>query len=145
MNRRRLWAVGCRLSAVGCGLWALACTSPDASVIQLPANSGPQGARKELPPVAINADIPVDYPAALYNQGIEGRVLLKLWADSTGTLDRDSSKIAESSGYPAFDSAAMVASTRLRYAPGMRNGVPVAMSFTQPIEFRHSQRTAVTP
>jgi TonB family protein len=133
------------LLAVGCCLIAIGCSSPDPSVVQLPTNAGPQAARKELPPVATNPDVPVEYPAALYAQGIEGRVLLKLWADSTGALDRDSIKVAESSGYPAFDSAAVAAAPKLRFAPGMRNGVPVAMSFTQPIEFRHSQRTGVSP
>lgn len=124
----------------------LACTSPDAAVVQLPdRNASSAAARKGEPPVAINADIPVDYPPALYQQGIEGRVLLKLYVDSTGVLDRDSTRIAESSGYPAFDSAAVAAAPRLRFAPGRRNGAPVAMSFTQPIEFRHPQQAGVTP
>ncbi|MEO7333338.1 MAG: TonB family protein [Gemmatimonadota bacterium] len=138
--RLRLLAVGCWLSAVG------ACSSPDGSVVQLPDRNAVQAwSRKDEPPVAVNADIPVEYPPALYQQGIEGRVLLKLFADSTGVLDRDSIKVAESSGYPAFDSAAVAAAPHLIYAPGRRNGVPTAMSFTQPIEFRHPQHAGVTP
>jgi protein TonB len=126
-------------------LVAAACKAPDTSVIQLPNGPSTQVVKKEEPPVAVNPDIPVDYPAALYQQGIEGRVLLKLWADSTGKLNDDSTKIAESSGYPAFDSAAVAAAPDLRFAPGRRNGVAVAMSFTQPIVFRHPQRAGVTP
>ena len=122
-----------------------ACKAPDTSVVQFPTGPSTQVIRKEQPPVAVNPDIPVDYPAALYQQGIEGRVLLKLWADSTGKLDEDSIRIAESSGYPAFDSAAVFAAPDLRFAPGRRNGVAVAMSFTQPIVFRHPQRAGVTP
>ena len=36
--------------------------------------------------MAINPLSPVDYPVPLLEQGIEGRVLLRLYADSTGTL-----------------------------------------------------------
>ena len=129
---------------LGC-LLSVACTAPDASVIQLPDRPSAQAARKGEPPVAVNPDIPVEYPPALYQQGIEGRVLLKLFADSTGRLDDDSTHIAESSGYPAFDSAALTAAPRLRFAPGRRNGVAVAMSFTQPVVFRHPQRAGETP
>jgi protein TonB len=126
-------------------LFAAACKAPDTSVVQLPTGPSTQVSRKEEAPVAVNPDVPVDYPAALYQQGIEGRVLLKLWADSTGRLDEDSTRVAESSGYPAFDSAAVAAAADLRFAPGRRNGVAVAMSFTQPIVFRHPQRAGVTP
>lgn len=121
------------------------CKPPDTSVIQLPTGPSTQAVRKEQPPVAVNPDVPVEYPAALYQQGIEGRVLLKLWVDSAGKLNEDSIKVAESSGYPAFDSAAVAAAPDLRFAPGRRNGVAVAMSFTQPIVFRHPQRAGVTP
>lgn len=132
------------LLALGSLLGVLACSSPDPAVVQLPTGAAP-GARKDEPPVAINPDVPVEYPPALYQQGIEGRVLLRLWADSTGTLDKDSTTIAESSGYPALDSAAVAASKFLEFAPGRRNGAAVAMSFTQPILFRHPQRSGATP
>ena len=151
MNTLRLSAVGYRRSAVrlwavGCGLSALlACKPSNPAVMQLPDRNAPQGTRKDEPPVAVNPDIPVEYPQALYQQGIEGRVLLRLFADSTGALVKDSTKVAESSGYPALDSAAVASAPRLHFAPGRHNGVPVAMSFTQPIEFRHPQAAGVTP
>lgn len=135
-----------RLLAVGCWLLAAsACKPTDNAVVQLPNGPTPNPPRKEEPPVATNPDIPVEYPAALYQQGIEGRVLLKLYADSTGKLVRDSIKVAESSGYPAFDSAAVAAAPKLVFAPGRRDGLPVAMSFTQPIVFKHPQPAGVTP
>ena len=143
MNRRSI-KVGCWLWAVGCGLSAVGCRSPDNGVVQLPSGPGNQP-RKEEPPVAVNPDVPVEYPAALYQQGIEGRVLLKLYADSTGQLVKDSTKVAESSGYPAFDSAAVAAVPRLRFAPGRRDGVAVGMRFAQPIVFKHPQPAGVTP
>ena len=60
----------------------------------------------EEPPVAINAVSPVRYPPALLAQGIEGRVLLRLYVDTAGRVIPDSIRIAESSGYPALDSSA---------------------------------------
>lgn len=133
-----------RLLALGSLLSALGCRSPDASLVNLPTTPA-AGARKDEPPVATNPDVPVEYPVALYQQGIEGRVLLRLFADSTGALRNDSTRVAESSGYPAFDSAAVAAAKFLTFAPGRRNGVAAAMSFTQPILFRHPQRSGATP
>jgi TonB family protein len=133
------------LSVLCCLLSVTACKAPDPALVQLPNAPTATAARKEEPPVALNADIPIEYPQALYQQGIEGRVLLKLWVDSTGKLADDSTKVAESSGYPAFDSAAVASADYLKFAPGRRNGVAVGMSFTQPIVFRHPQRAGVTP
>ena len=134
-----------RLLALGSLLLALACSKPNDAVVQLPNGPAAQGPKKDEPPVAVNPDVPVDYPPALYQQGIEGRVLLRLYVDSTGALMKDSTKVAESSGYPAFDSAAVAAVPRLRFAPGRRDGVAVGMSFAQPIVFKHPQPAGVTP
>jgi TonB family protein len=91
----------------------------------------------DQPPVAINPVTPMVYPPALLEQGIEGRVLLRLFVDAQGTLVLDSTRVAESSGYPALDSAALTGSTELRFSPALRNGRPVAAPFLQPVHFRH--------
>jgi TonB family protein len=80
----------------------------------------------------------------LLEQGIEGRVLLRLYADSQGTLVRDSTRVAESSGYPAHDSAAVSGAARRRFSPARRRGRAVAGAFLQPIQFR-TQRTLSAP
>ncbi len=90
----------------------------------------------EEPPVAINAVSPVQYPPALLEQGIEGQVLLRLYVDSTGRVIPDSTRIAESSGYPALDSAALIASPDLRFSPALHQGRPIAAPFIQPVQFR---------
>jgi TonB family protein len=105
--------------------------------------------------VALNPDVPIAYPAALFEQRIEGEVVLRLFADSTGRLIPESTRVAESSNYPALDSAALAGSARLRFAPAKRRGVPVATMFLQPVEFNHpgtpaggstgSQPTATVP
>jgi periplasmic protein TonB len=91
----------------------------------------------DQPPVAINPVTPMVYPPALLEQGIEGRVLLRLFVDGQGTLVADSTRVAESSGYPALDSAALTGARELRFSPALRNGRPVAAPFLQPVHFRH--------
>src|SRR5216117_3263524 len=88
------------------------------------------------PPVALNPDVPIAYPPALYEQKVEGDVTLRLFVDSTGKLIPESTRVAEPSGYPALDSAALAGSTALRFAPAKRHGVAVATAFLQPVEFR---------
>jgi TonB family protein len=98
----------------------------------------------EEPPVAINPVSPVRYPPALLTQGIEGRVLLRLFVDSEGNVIPDSTRIAESSGYPALDSAALVGSPELRFSPALRQGRPVAAPFLQPVQFRSPRSGSAT-
>lgn len=87
-------------------------------------------------PVALNPDVPIAYPPSLFEQKVEGDVTLRLFVDSTGKLVPESTRVAEPSGYPALDSAALAGSRALRFAPAKRHGVPVATAFLQPIEFR---------
>ena len=94
------------------------------------------------PPVSLNAESPIQYPPRLFDARIDGDVVLRLFVDSSGQLVPESSRVAESSGSPALDSAALAGAKRLRFAPGRRRGVPVATSFLQPVEFRHSPPAA---
>jgi protein TonB len=87
-------------------------------------------------PVALNPDVPIAYPPALFDQKVEGDVTLRLFVDSTGKLIPESTRVAEPSGYPALDSAALAGATTLRFAPAKRHGVAVATAFLQPVEFR---------
>ena len=91
----------------------------------------------DQPPVAINPVTPMSYPPALLEQGIEGRVLLRLYVDAQGKLIPDSTRLAESSGYPALDSAALSGAPGLRFSPALRNGRAIAAPFLQPVHFRH--------
>jgi len=100
-------------------------------------DAGPPGPPDQEPPVALNPDSPIQYPPRLYDQKVEGDVVLRLFVDSAGRLAPESSKVAESSGYPALDSAALSGAKKLRFAPARRHGLSVATAFLQPIEFRH--------
>ena len=93
------------------------------------------------PPVVTNPDPPVEYPADLYERGIEGTVVLQLFVTEEGTVILDSTQVAEASGYTAFDSAAMAGVENMHFAPARQNGSPVATVFLQPVHFRHPDRT----
>ena len=99
----------------------------------------------DQPPVALNPVSPMEYPQALLDQGIEGRVLLRLYVDTTGQLLPDSTRIAESSGYPALDSAAVAGAVGLRFSPAQRSGRPVAAPFLQPVHFRNPRSRPSSP
>jgi protein TonB len=124
---------------------ALGCGTRDDGTVRLTSGAAVASTEPaDQPPVAVNPVSPVEYPAALREQGIEGRVLLRLYADSQGTLVAESTKVAESSGYPALDSAAMAGAPKLRFSPARRNGRPVAGAFLQPVHFRNP-RARSTP
>jgi len=65
--------------------------------------------------------------------------MLRLFVDSAGRLVPESSRVAESSNYPALDSAALTGARKLRFAPARRHGLSIATAFLQPVEFRHPQ------
>jgi cystathionine beta-synthase len=91
--------------------------------------------------VALNPEVPIAYPRVLFDQRIEGDVVLRLFTDSTGRLIPESTRVAESSNYPALDSAALAGSSRLQFAPAKKRGIPVAAAFLQPVEFRYPGTT----
>lgn len=119
------------LAAVGCHKAAPADQAGGGSAAAVPPD--------QEPPVALNADSPIQYPARLYDQKVEGDVVLRLFVDSAGRLLPESSRVAESSGYPALDSAALTGARKLRFAPARRHGLTIATAFLQPVEFRHPQ------
>ena len=125
-----------RLCAV---LLVAACTRPDEATVRLPAESPGAAPAPDGPPVALDAESPVSYPPALLDQGVEGTVVLHLFADAKGSIVPESTRVAESSGYAAFDSAAVGAVPRFHYAPAVRDGTPVATTFLQPVQFRNPQ------
>jgi TonB family protein len=120
-----------------------ACRSPEGDgAAQLPQ---PGADRRDQTPISVNADPPVQYPLELYEQGVEGTVILRLFVDSTGTVIADSTRIKEPSGHAALDSAALAAVPSLQFAPALRDGLPVSTAFEQPIIFQHSGTGEAVP
>jgi TonB family protein len=123
----------------GAAVLVLACSTEDDGTMKLVDREPPPPiVPVEEPPVAINSVSPVRYPPALLAQGIEGRVLLRLFVDSAGNVVPDSTRLAESSGYPALDSAALVGSPELHFSPALLQGRPVSAPFLQPVQFRRT-------
>jgi TonB family protein len=122
-----------------------ACSRRDDATVNLPSRPVEAPPATDLTPVAVNPNSPVEYPPALAQQGLEGTVLLHLFVDTTGRAVPESTRVAESSGYPALDSAALKGAPSLRFAPGQREGVRVPMAFLQPVHFRTALGRGVTP
>ena len=134
---RRCWARRPGRAGLLLPMILLGCSRADDGTMRLTDHATPvPPTPAEEPPVATNPVSPVRYPPALLQQGIEGRVLLRLYVDAAGRVIPDSTRIAESSGYPALDSAALAGSPALHFAPALRQGQPVSALFLQPVQFR---------
>jgi TonB family protein len=98
------------------------------------SNEAPAAELRAARPIAGAPEIP--YPPGLFEQRIEGEVLLYLVVDSAGVVVRDSTRIETSSGQPDFDAAAMAAAPTLRFHPATRNDTAVMAPIQVPIRFR---------
>jgi TonB family protein len=85
----------------------------------------------------LNKELPFRYPPALYAQKVQGNVTLRIYIDRDGSIVADSTRVAETSGFNALDSAAMKGSRDLRFEPAKTQNVPVPVSILLPVFFRH--------
>ena len=84
-------------------------------------------------PVPLYGDVPIEYPLRLWDADVEGETLLRIRVTETGSVD--SVEVFETSGYPAFDSAAVRGALQLRYSPARRGGKRVEVWAKVPIQF----------
>ena len=89
-------------------------------------------------PTPLYGDVPIDYPLQLWDQDMEGQTLLRVRVSDTGAVD--SVEIAASSGYEAFDSAAVVGARTLRFNPARRDGERIEVWATVPVRFSKRPR-----
>jgi len=90
-------------------------------------------------PKMLNTELPFRYPAALYARKVQGNVTLRLRIDRDGQVRADSTRIEESSGYAALDSAAVKGSQDLRFIPAKLHGEPLPVTILFPVYFRHPE------
>ena len=90
-------------------------------------------------PVMVNREPPFHYPGSLYARRLQGNVTLRLFIDGNGLAVPDSTHVAESSGYAAFDSAAIAGARELRFVPAKLRGEPIALTILFPVYFRHPE------
>src|SRR5687767_15947663 len=75
------------------------------------------GRQPDIAPVMLNNELPFRYPPALYAQRVQGNVTLRIYINGDGEIVADSTRVAETSGFNALDSAAMKGSRELRFEP----------------------------
>ncbi|MGH7457468.1 MAG: energy transducer TonB [Longimicrobiaceae bacterium] len=73
------------------------------------------------------------YPEELWDAGVEGETSLRVFINEQGRVD--STRVEESSGYPAFDSAAVQGAGRLAFEPARRGEQPVGVWVLLPVQF----------
>jgi protein TonB len=94
-------------------------------------------------PRRVNTELPFHYPPVLYAQKVQGNVTLYLHIDRTGRVLPDSTRVEESSGYAALDSAAVKGSQELQFVPAKLRGEPIGVSILFPVYFRHPEAHAL--
>jgi len=97
------------------------------------------GPRPDVLPVMLNKDLPFRYPPSLYAKKVQANVMLRVFIDKEGQIVSESTHVAESSGYPPLDSAAVKGSNDLRFIPAKTRGEPVPVSILFPVYFRHPE------
>ena len=120
-----------------CAAFAVACSNPGSD-----ATSGSAQIPDERP-IMVNRDLPFHYPGALYARRLQGDVTLRLFVDSTGQTVPESTRVYQSSGQAAFDSAALNGASGLRFVPAKLHGEPVGMTILFPVYFRHPEAPAL--
>jgi TonB family protein len=97
------------------------------------------GPRPDELPIMLNLEPPFRYPADLYTQKVQGNTTLRIFIDTLGTVHPESTVVAESSGYPALDSAAVAGVRELRFTPAKLHGAAMAVPILFPVYFRHPE------
>jgi len=93
-------------------------------------------------PSPLLGEVPIVYPLALWDQDIEGETLLRVRVTDTGVVD--SVEVVESSGYLAFDSAAINGARELRFQPARRDGKRIQVWAKVPVHFSKRPRPGGT-
>jgi TonB family protein len=119
--------------AVAVLLVAVACSKGDRTSTAFDAGI----ARPDTYPIMLNKVMPFRYPPALYAEKVQGNVTLHLYVEKDGGVVDDSTRIVESSGIPALDSAALNGSRELKFEPAKLRGTPMPVAILFPVYFRH--------
>jgi TonB family protein len=111
-------------------------TAALAAAVLLVTGCGGEGEVEQ--PAPLYGDVPIDYPLQLWDQGMEGSTLLRVRVTDTGQVD--SVEVVESSGQPAFDSAAVSGAKDLRFRPARRDGKRIEVWAKVPVHFSKRPR-----
>ncbi len=124
------------VTAVLIGMSIIGCQKQDGGGDKNFSGVGP---RPDVLPVMLNKELPFRYPSSLYAMKFQANVMLRVYIDKEGAIVSESTHVAETSGYPPFDSAAVKGSGELRFIPAKTRGQPVPVSILFPVYFRHPE------
>jgi TonB family protein len=89
-------------------------------------------------PTPLYGDVPIDYPLHMWDQDKEGETVLRVRVTDVGAVD--SIEVLQSSGFGAFDSAAVAGARSLRFTPARRDGERIAVWAEVPVYFSKRPR-----
>ena len=87
----------------------------------------------QTPPHQTEAGSPFHYPEELWDAGVEGETLLRIFVGEQGGVD--TIRVERSSGYAAFDSSAVHGAREIRFDPAHRGTVAVGAWVLLPVQF----------
>lgn len=108
------------------------------AVVTTGATYGCGGEAEVEQPAPLYGEVPIDYPLQLWDQDMEGETLLRVRVTDTGQVD--SVEVLQSSGFEAFDSAAVAGAKELRFRPARRNGKRIEVWAKVPVHFSKRPR-----
>jgi periplasmic protein TonB len=76
---------------------------------------------------------PFHYPEELWDAGVEGETVLRLWVNEEGAVD--TVRVERTSDYPAFDSAAVNGARDLQFEPARQAEGTVGTWVLLPVQF----------
>lgn len=86
----------------------------------------------QTPPRQLSGS-PFHYPEELWDAGVEGETVVRLFVTANGTVD--SASVETSSGYAAFDSAAVTGAYDVRFEPARSGQEAIDVWVLLPVEF----------
>lgn len=89
-------------------------------------------------PRPLLGELPIEYPLHMWDQDMEGETIVRVRVGDTGIVD--SVEVVESSGYVAFDSAAVSGARNLRFTPARRDGKRIEVWARVPVRFSKRPR-----
>ena len=85
-------------------------------------------------PPRLHAAPVIPYPEELWDAGVEGETVLRVFVTQAGRAD--SARIDQSSGYQSFDNAARRGAANMSFEPARRGAERAAAWVRIPIQFR---------
>lgn len=108
------------------------------AILAVPGLLGCAGDQELEQPQPLFAEAPIDYPLVLWDQDIEGEILLRVRVTDMGRVD--SVTVLESSGQAPFDSAAIAGARDFRFTPARRGGKRIEVWAEVPVHFSKRPR-----